>query len=192
LECRRFKNERKVLRQEVGTGWMKIAWVLGNRNMSSHTMEFIDSTGRLQTDLRCSDTTTGDCADVKHIAEEISVTTVIEGGLRQSSAAEIFLVLFLIGRHETMRRHGYENVQGLALEMKLRQRRSDIRIFEIATQGIPMLLLSRLSGVLLQAVEIFSSSYCSIVGSSFDCLLCYVNGLLRGMRFWSISGLITC
>ena len=49
LECRRFKNERKKLRQEVGTGRMKIAWLLGNKNMASHIMEYADSTGRLQT-----------------------------------------------------------------------------------------------------------------------------------------------
>ena len=49
LECRRFKNERKKLRQEVGTGRMKIAQLLGNKDLASHTMEYVDSTGRLQT-----------------------------------------------------------------------------------------------------------------------------------------------
>ena len=48
LECRRFKNERTKLRTEVGTGRMKIAWLLGNKGMASHTMEYIGSTGRLQ------------------------------------------------------------------------------------------------------------------------------------------------
>jgi ribonuclease HI len=48
LECQRFKNEWKKLRTEVGTGRMKIAWLLGNKNMASHTMEYIGSTGRLQ------------------------------------------------------------------------------------------------------------------------------------------------
>jgi hypothetical protein len=36
------------LRKEVGTGQMKIAWLLGNKNAASHIMEYIGSTGRLQ------------------------------------------------------------------------------------------------------------------------------------------------
>jgi hypothetical protein len=48
LECCRFKNERKKLRQEVGTGRMKIAWLPGNKNSASHTMEYVDSIGRLR------------------------------------------------------------------------------------------------------------------------------------------------
>ena len=48
LECRLFKNERRKLRTEIGTGRMKIAWLLGNKNVTSHTMEYIGCTGRLQ------------------------------------------------------------------------------------------------------------------------------------------------
>jgi hypothetical protein len=48
LECRWYKNEKKKLRHEVGIGRMKIVWLLGNKNMASHIMEYVDSTGRLQ------------------------------------------------------------------------------------------------------------------------------------------------
>jgi hypothetical protein len=47
LERWRFKNERKKLRMEVGTGRIKIACLLGNKKMTSHVMEYISSTGRL-------------------------------------------------------------------------------------------------------------------------------------------------
>jgi len=48
LECQRFKNESMKLRREVGTGRMKIVWLLRNKSMTSHTMEYISSIRRLQ------------------------------------------------------------------------------------------------------------------------------------------------
>jgi len=40
LECCLFRDERKKLRKEVGTGRIKVAWLLGSRSMASHILEY--------------------------------------------------------------------------------------------------------------------------------------------------------
>jgi hypothetical protein len=47
LECRKYKEERKKLRREVGAGNMHAAKLLGNTKLIGHTVEFMKATGRL-------------------------------------------------------------------------------------------------------------------------------------------------
>ena len=47
LECRNYKEQRKRLREEVGTGKMKVGILLGDPTKIKHTMTFIKETGRL-------------------------------------------------------------------------------------------------------------------------------------------------
>ena len=49
LECRNYKEQRRKLRMEVGTGKMRVARLLGDPKMINHTMEYIKETGRLDT-----------------------------------------------------------------------------------------------------------------------------------------------
>ena len=47
LECRKFREQRKVLRRNVGNGRMKTRILLGNAKILKHTVEYITATGRL-------------------------------------------------------------------------------------------------------------------------------------------------
>ena len=47
LECRRYKEDRKLLRKNVGWRKMKVEKLLGSTKVFKHTMEFVKSTGRL-------------------------------------------------------------------------------------------------------------------------------------------------
>ena len=47
LECRKYKEERKKLRREVGAGNMRVVRLLGDTKLIRHTMEFMKVTGRL-------------------------------------------------------------------------------------------------------------------------------------------------
>ena len=46
LECRSYKEERRLLRKKVGWGKMKVEKLLGNIKVFKYTMEFVKSTGR--------------------------------------------------------------------------------------------------------------------------------------------------
>ena len=48
LECRRYKDQRKTLRREVGMGKMRVDRLLGDPKLIRHTMEYITATGRLE------------------------------------------------------------------------------------------------------------------------------------------------
>ena len=48
LECRKFREQRKKLRKEVGTVKMRVARLLGDTKLIKHTVEFINATGRLE------------------------------------------------------------------------------------------------------------------------------------------------
>ena len=41
LKCRRYKDQRKKLRKEVGMGKMRVDKLLGNPKVIRHTMEYI-------------------------------------------------------------------------------------------------------------------------------------------------------
>ena len=47
LECGNYKEQRKLLRKNVGTGKMKLNRLLGDTSIIKHTMEYIRTTGRL-------------------------------------------------------------------------------------------------------------------------------------------------
>jgi RNase H len=47
LECRNYREQRKKLRREVGTGKMRVETLLGERMAIKHTLEYIKETGRL-------------------------------------------------------------------------------------------------------------------------------------------------
>ena len=49
LECRNYKEQRKKLRKNVGTGRMKVGILLGDTATIKHMTEFIKETGRLDT-----------------------------------------------------------------------------------------------------------------------------------------------
>jgi len=49
LECRRYAEERKELRKNVGVGGMRIEKLLGYPKLVKHTVEFVASTKGLQT-----------------------------------------------------------------------------------------------------------------------------------------------
>jgi ribonuclease HI len=49
LECRKYKEERKQLRKNVGWTKMKVEKLLGSITALKHTMEYVKSTGRLST-----------------------------------------------------------------------------------------------------------------------------------------------
>ena len=46
LECWRYKEERKLLRKNVGWRNMKVEKLLGSTKVIKQTMEFVKSTGR--------------------------------------------------------------------------------------------------------------------------------------------------
>ena len=48
LECRNYRAERKSLREKVGTGRMKLIKLFGDPTNVRLTMDFVESTGRLQ------------------------------------------------------------------------------------------------------------------------------------------------
>ena len=48
LECRKFREQRKKLRKEVGTAKMRVARLLGDTKLIRHTLEYINATGRLE------------------------------------------------------------------------------------------------------------------------------------------------
>jgi len=48
LECRKYKEQRKRLRKDVGTGKMKVGILLGDPTKIKHTMKFIKETERLE------------------------------------------------------------------------------------------------------------------------------------------------
>ena len=47
LECRKYKEQRKKLREAAGTGNMKVGILLGDPSKIRHTMAYIKETGRL-------------------------------------------------------------------------------------------------------------------------------------------------
>jgi len=47
LECRKYKEQRKRLREAVGTGMMKTGTLLGDPTKIKHTMVYIKETGRM-------------------------------------------------------------------------------------------------------------------------------------------------
>ena len=49
LECRNYREQRKKLRKEVGTGKMRVERLLGDPKMIKHTLEYIKATDRLET-----------------------------------------------------------------------------------------------------------------------------------------------
>jgi len=48
LECRKYKEQRKILRKEVGVGKMKIGILLGDPTKIKYTLTFVKETGRLR------------------------------------------------------------------------------------------------------------------------------------------------
>ena len=48
LECRKYREQRKKLRKEVGTVKMRVARLLGDTKVIKHTLEYIKTTGRLE------------------------------------------------------------------------------------------------------------------------------------------------
>ncbi len=48
LECRKFREQRKKLRKEIGTVKMRVARLLGDTKLIKHTVEHINATGRLE------------------------------------------------------------------------------------------------------------------------------------------------
>jgi len=48
LECRNYKEQRKKLRREVGTGKMRTATLLGDLKLIKYTLEYIQATERLE------------------------------------------------------------------------------------------------------------------------------------------------
>src|SRR5436190_16255710 len=48
LECRKYKEQRKRLRKEVGMEKMKVGILLSDPTKIKHTMTFIKETGRLE------------------------------------------------------------------------------------------------------------------------------------------------
>ena len=49
LECRNYREQRKRLRREVRTGKTRVERLLGDPKMIKHTLEYIRTTGRLET-----------------------------------------------------------------------------------------------------------------------------------------------
>jgi hypothetical protein len=47
LECRNYREQRKKLRRETGTGKMRVEILLGDPKTIKHTLEYIKETGRL-------------------------------------------------------------------------------------------------------------------------------------------------
>ena len=47
LECRNFREQRRKLRSEVGTGKMRVGRLLGDPKIIKHTVEYLKETGRL-------------------------------------------------------------------------------------------------------------------------------------------------
>jgi hypothetical protein len=47
LECRNYKEPRKMLPEAVGTGKMKVGILLGDPTEIKHTMAYEKATGRL-------------------------------------------------------------------------------------------------------------------------------------------------
>ena len=47
LVCKRYTEERKILRKRVDFKDMKVRYLLGDEKAIKHSMEFINSTGRL-------------------------------------------------------------------------------------------------------------------------------------------------
>jgi len=47
LECRRYKEQRRTLRHEVGVGKMRVERLLGDPRVIKKTLEYVKSTGRL-------------------------------------------------------------------------------------------------------------------------------------------------
>ena len=48
LECRKYREERKKFRREVGAKKMRVARLLGDTKLIKHTLEYINATGRLK------------------------------------------------------------------------------------------------------------------------------------------------
>jgi len=48
LECKNYRAERKRLRENVGTGQMKLTSLLGNEKFIHHTLTYINETNRFQ------------------------------------------------------------------------------------------------------------------------------------------------
>ena len=48
LECRKYREQRKMLRKNVGMGRMKVRILLGNTKVLKHMMEYITTMGRLE------------------------------------------------------------------------------------------------------------------------------------------------
>ena len=48
LECRKFREQRKKLRKEIGTMKMRVARLLGDTKVITYTLEYIKATGRLE------------------------------------------------------------------------------------------------------------------------------------------------
>ena len=48
LECRRYKEQRRTLRREVGVGKMRVDRLLGDPRVIKKTLEYVKSTGRLK------------------------------------------------------------------------------------------------------------------------------------------------
>jgi hypothetical protein len=47
LACKRYIEDRKILRTRVGFEGMKVRYLLGDKKTIKHAMEFINSAGRL-------------------------------------------------------------------------------------------------------------------------------------------------
>src|SRR5436190_23445777 len=48
LEYRKFREQKKKLRKEIGIVKMRVARLLGNTKLIKHTVEYINATGRLE------------------------------------------------------------------------------------------------------------------------------------------------
>jgi hypothetical protein len=48
LECWNYREQRKRLRKEAGTGKMRAAGLLEDIKLVKHTLEYIHATGRLE------------------------------------------------------------------------------------------------------------------------------------------------
>ena len=48
LECRKFREQRKKLRKEIGAGKMRVSRLLGDTKLLKHTLEYINATRRLE------------------------------------------------------------------------------------------------------------------------------------------------
>ena len=47
LVCKRYTEERKILRKRISFEGMKVRYLLGDKKAIKHTKEFINNTGRL-------------------------------------------------------------------------------------------------------------------------------------------------